>query len=163
MCNAHHYSNAHNGVCLVFDIKKLDMSFKKQVNKKNLISGSVIYSDDGIVPDLSKHPFTVNLIGINSEKELLAYLSNHLDQWLPNLFLKKLMDWSNEEEYRWVYFDNNPEPICLTFDDALEAIVIGEGVSKDYYEELLMYCAKYEAGFAHLQWRNGYPALGQIG
>jgi hypothetical protein len=155
----HHYANAHNGVCLVFDINKLNTSFQKQVNANNLFSRSVSYSNKGMVPNFHNYPFSVNLIGLESEHQFIDYLSKHLEQWLPNLFFSKLNDWSNEAEYRWVYFDDQQDPILLMFDDALEGIVMGAGVSEDHYEEIQMYCAKYEADIVNLGWRNGYPDL----
>ena len=160
----HHYANGHDGVCLVFDIEKLNTTFKKQVkNEQQLISGSVSYSDEGVLTKLSKDPFSVDLTRIESEQQLLVYLSTHLNQWMPNLFFRKLRDWSNEEEYRWIYFDDHKEPIILNFDDALEAIVVGDGVPKDYYDKFRMYCAKYKADIAYMKWRNGFPNLTQLG
>lgn len=160
----HHYANGHNGVCLVFDLEKLDTSFKRQINKEKLISDSVSYSDEGIIPSTVKYPFSIDLTRIDSEQQLVKQLESHLNQWMPSLFFKKLRDWSNEDEYRWVYFDDHAEPICLTFDDALEAVVVGEGVPKDSetHEKLLMYCARYKADLANLEWHNGYPKLIQL-
>ncbi|MDJ0898865.1 MAG: DUF2971 domain-containing protein [Xenococcus sp. MO_188.B8] len=155
----HHYANGHNGVCLVFDREKLDASFKRQINKDQLVSGSVTYSDEGSMAKISNSPFSIDLTQIDSEKKLFEQLKIHLNRWMPSLFFTKLEDWNNEEEYRWVYFDNHENPLCLNFDDALAAIVIGESVSKDHKESMLMYCAKYKANIANLEWRNGCPAL----
>jgi hypothetical protein len=69
------------------------------------------------------------------------------------------LDWSSEEEFRWVYFDENSAPLFLSFDDALEGVIIGEKVPKEHEEAFLRYCALYEAEITDLEWRNGYPKI----
>ncbi|WP_186375816.1 DUF2971 domain-containing protein [Hyella patelloides] len=159
----HHYANGHNGVCLVFDKDKLDISFKKKLDEKRLISNTVKYSDDGGINQISNAPFSINLTNSQSKQHFIKILQNHLNLWMPSLFFTKLKDWSNEEEYRWVYFDENEHPICIDFGDSLEAIVVGESVSEVYNENLLTYCVKYQADIAHLQWDNGFPKLLKLG
>jgi hypothetical protein len=153
----HHYGDVHGGVCLMFDKDKLNNSFKRQVDETRLLSAEVNYSDDGIVLRPGNDPFYINLTDVLSEQQYMERLSKHLNEWLPNLFFRKLKDWSNEEEYRWVYFDDNPKPRYLKFNDALEAVIVGERVSKEHAEVLLRYCAQYEAEITDLEWRNGYP------
>src|ERR1051325_6605574 len=41
----HHYADAHKGVCLMFDIAKLNAAFEKQIVKSQLFLGPVSYSD----------------------------------------------------------------------------------------------------------------------
>jgi len=36
-----------------------------------------------------------------------------------------------------VYLDENPDPICLDFGDALEGIMIGEGVTESKREQII--------------------------
>lgn len=155
----HHYADAHNGMCLMFDVEKLNTAFKKQVDQAKLFAGPVVYSDDGIVLRPGDDPFFLNLTGVYSEQQFMNEISNHLRQWMHNLFFRKLKDWSSEEEYRWVYFDENSDPLLLTFDDALEGVIIGERVPKEHEEAFLRYCALYEAEITDLEWRNGYPAI----
>ena len=155
----HHYADAHAGVCLMFDRGKLDVALGHQLDSNRIRSGEISYSDAGIVMRLGQDPFYIDLTKVFSEQEYIREINKHLNTWLPQLFFRKLKDWSNEEEYRWVFFDDNSEPRFLKFDDALEAVIIGERVPKTCEQELLMYCAKYEAEIAHLEWRNGYPAI----
>ena len=161
----HHYANGHNGVCLMFSIEKLNVAFCKQVEPDRTFSGTVIYSDDGIILRMGHHPFCIDLTGfanisnLQSDPRFTIEVNNHLRRWMSELFFTKLKDWSNEEEFRWVYLDDNPQPLPLEFHDALEGIIIGEKVSSVHEEAFLKYCVLYKADIAHLEWRNGYPTI----
>lgn len=121
------------------------------------------YSDEGIVLRPGDDAFHIDLTNVYNEKQYLHKLSRHLDQWLPALFFRKLKDWSNEEEYRWVYFDDKPEAIYLNFEDSLEAIIAGEKVPKQFEEIILKYCVQHKADITDLEWRNGYPTISHPG
>lgn len=161
----HHYADRHNGICLMFGREKLTAAFSQQVDQEKLFPRTVLYSDDGIVLRMGKDPFSMDLTGLTdlsnlpTEPRFLNEVINHRDRWMPDLFFTKLKDWSNEEEFRWVYLDDNPRPLSLKFHDALEGIIIGESVSSVHEEDFLRYCALYEADITHLEWRNGYPAI----
>jgi hypothetical protein len=155
----HHYADKHKGVCLMFDRDKLDITFKQQINEERLIASNVRYSDEGILCTFGNNPFYIDLNKVNSQNHYYEILTNHLSKWTYPLFFTKLKDWNNEEEYRWIYFDNNPKPIFLKFNDALKAIIIGEKVSKEYENELLKYCVIYKADKCNLNWNNGFPKI----
>jgi hypothetical protein len=155
----HHYGDKHCGLCLMFEWNKLNQAFLKQLDSGRLISGKVDYSNKGILPNLSKDPFVVNLIQVREIGDYYSAIKNHLNFWFQDLFLRKLSDWKNEDEYRWIYLDDNLGPIYVGFEGALEAIVIGEHVPNSYYEDILRYCVKYHADVTNLNWRNGYPKI----
>jgi hypothetical protein len=155
----HHYGDKHRGFCLMFDREKLNQAFIKQLNSGRLIAGKVNYSNKGILPNLSKDPFVVNLIHAREIEDYVSAIKSHLNSWFPDLFLRKLSDWENEDEYRWIYLDEHPRPIHVGFEGALEAIIIGEHVPDSYYEDILRYCVKYHADVTKLNWRNGYPKI----
>jgi len=159
----HHYGNKHVGACLMFDRNRLAEAFRKQLNSSRLIGGKITYSNDGIMPNILKDPFITNLVHVRGAEYYISAISAHLNSWFPDLFLRKLVDWQNEDEYRWIYFDDHPQPIYVAFEGALQAIVIGEGVAESQHEDILRYCVKYHAEVANLNWRNGYPKVGRSG
>ena len=124
----HHYSDKHSGLCLMFDQNKLDQAFRKKLNSDRLVSGKVVYSNKGILPNISRDPFVLNLLHVRRVEDYLSAIGSHLQIWFPELFLRKLTDWEHEDEYRWIYLDGHAEPIYVDFEDALEAIIIGERV-----------------------------------
>jgi hypothetical protein len=155
----HHYGGKHSGLCLMFDKNKLNEAFGKQLDKSYLVSGKVTYSNEGIVPRLASDPFIINLTEVNSIESYITTIQDHLNIWSSKLFLQKLIDWASEDEYRWIYQDVCSDPVYVNFEDALEAIIIGEHFPDTYYEEILRYCVKYHADVAKLNWHNGYPKI----
>lgn len=155
----HHYGGKHNGVCLMFDRNKLNNAFIKQLNTKRLVSGEVDYSNQGILSSLNGHPFVINLINSVCTASYLTAIQNHLNQWFRELYLRKLTDWANEDEFRWIYFDDHSEPKFIGFGDSLEAIIVGEQVSEKHDNDILRYGAKLRADVARLTWHNGYPMI----
>jgi len=155
----HHYGDKHAGLCLMFDQSKLNQAFGKHLNSGRLISGKVIYSNEGILANMSKNPFRVNLVHVRKVEDYISAIRGHLNTWFPDLFLRKLVDWEHEDEYRWIYLDDHPGPIYVHFESALEAIVIGDRVPESYYDEIFRYCVKYHADVTNLNWRNGYPKI----
>lgn len=158
-CMWHHYANACDGICLMFDKKKLDLAFNEQLDVSRLISGSVHYSNEGILPDFRGYPFSIDLTRVHTIKEFVDSIEAHRAKWLSHLFLRKLIDWENEVEYRWIYFDHNTKPIHVNYRDALEGIVIGEGVSSTLYDEIYEYGKQHKVEVAKLHWRNGFPII----
>lgn len=155
----HHYGGKHNGLCLMFNRDKLNNAFIKRLDQSRLVSGEVNYSNQGILPRLGDDPFVINLTGVSSTASYLSEIQAHINSWFPELFLRKLTDWSNEDEFRWIYMDTNPDPIYVDFEDSLEAIVIGELVADAHTEDILQYCVKYHADIANLRWHNGFPRI----
>ncbi|WP_428622172.1 DUF2971 domain-containing protein [Sedimenticola sp.] len=155
----HHYANAHDGVCLMFNRERLEGALKMQLTAGHLFHGPVTYTNRGILPKIPGDPFVIDLLQAKSSSDYFAAIEAHFDRWHKELFLQKLADWSNEEEYRWVFLDNHAEPRPIDFEDALEAIVVGEGVDESRYESFLQHCVLYKADIANLVWHNGYPRI----
>lgn len=163
----HHYAGAHDGVCLMFDRHKLNTAFKRQVGASILIGSPVSYSNSEILPDLTNDPFFIDLTAASSFDQLpnviSTIISAHRNRWMKRLFFTKILDWNNEEEYRWLLLNDDPNQCYLRFEDALEGIIVGERVPKDREEEFLKYCALYGAEIADLEWRNGFPIVSHTG
>lgn len=155
----HHYGNGHNGVCLMFNREKLINAFSEQLRSQHFFYGPVTYTDKGILPNLQGDPYVIDLLQVKDTSSYFEAIQTHFDRWYRHLFLHKLSDWSNEDEYRLVYLDEHPEPRYLEFGDSLEAIVIGEGVDEAWYEEYRKYCIVYKSEVAQLAWHNGYPKI----
>ncbi len=98
----HHYGGKHNGLCLMFDRDKLNNAFIKRLDQSRLVSGEVHYSNQGILPRPGDDPFVIKLTIVSSTTSYLSAIQSHLNRWFSELFLRKLPDWANEDEYRWI-------------------------------------------------------------
>lgn len=155
----HQYGDKSRGICLVFNREKLGAAFSSSLDSTRLADGYVNYSNDGIVPRMSGYPFSINLLGGHDQKNMVRVVAEHLARNQKGLFFTKLSDWASEAEYRWVYWDSNPKPRHVKFNDALEAILVGEACAKNVFKRALRYCIKYRAELATLGWRNGFPSV----
>lgn len=155
----HHYANGHNGVCLMFSREKLLKSINKQLHSKQLFHGQVAYTNEGILPKLQNDQFSIDLRSVHNEESYFQAIQSHFDFWYRDLFLTKLSDWSHEDEYRYIYLDEDDQPTLVDFEESLEAIVIGEGAIEKHRDDFLKHCITYKADIANLIWRNGFPKV----
>lgn len=120
-----HYSDNHNGICLVFDIENkdpfVDYGFHKFTN------GPVNYDDF----------------------EVMNYLENK-KAGMINLFLSKSKDWKYEEEYRFVIFE---ESGLFKFNSSfLKGVIFGQRVKDDQIIRFKTICKKF--GWSNLSFRK---------
>lgn len=155
----HHYANKHDGVCLMFDRKKLDAAFRRYLATDGLLCGFVEYSNSGFLTRLSGHPFLLNLSGVNSLDlyHCVEPIRKHLFKYYKDLFFRKLENWSNESEFRWLYFDSSDNTKPIKFDDALVGILVGDMVSQDVIQFIHDYSSKNKTCYLQITWRNGFP------
>ncbi len=111
------------------------------------------------MPNFKAHPFVVDLLRVSDKQSYYSTIQNHFNIWYKHLYLQKLLDWSNEDEYRWVYLDNIPDPRYIDFKDALEAIAVGDNVDEAKYQEFRKHCKKRSADIGQVTWRNGFPTI----
>lgn len=155
----HHYASKHNGVCLMFDAIELHTAFALSLPTKKLIHGPVEYADEGGLAQALLHPYSVDFTDIVNYVNVEQKVQAHLSRWIHPIFFRKLNDWSNETEHRWVCFDDNPYPVLVGFGNSLKGIVIGEQVADEQREELLRICKARGLECATLSWTNGYPGI----
>lgn len=155
----HHYASKHNGVCFMFDAIELHAAFVLGLPAKKLFHGPVEYADEGGLAKALLHPYSVDFTEIVDSVNIEQEAQTHLSRWLYPLFFRKVSDWSNEVEHRWVCFDDNPNPVAVGFGEALKGIVIGEQVADAERQELIRICRERELECAVLSWTNGYPGI----
>lgn len=104
-----HYAQRGNGVCLVFDKKKLMMQAKKQYGKNIRISK---------VKYVSNYVSTIFTDGYN-EEGVRQYVRENIKQ----IFFTKSKDWKYENELRIVKADNCDNQFLLYKDSLMAAIL----------------------------------------
>jgi len=115
-------------------------AFRKHIDPNHLVSGNVEYLNEGILTNLNSDPFVINLLSVHDPHSYFSAIQSHLTKWFPVLYLRKLSDWAYEDGYRWIYLSTNLEPVDVHFEDALEAVVIGERVPEAYTEWIRARC-----------------------
>lgn len=117
-----HYADKHNGVCLVFDEKKL----------RDLYKGKDQFSEeDRLKNKIVNYKHKTPPVQIKGNDDLRSiYQKNGAD-----LFFIKKMAWKYESEYRLMLFngkENKTDVFLRDIDKALVAIIIGIGFPEIY-------------------------------
>ncbi len=152
------YGDKHKGVCLVFDSQRLQQQIGAQLAAHApLMRGAVQYRDRGIAGDIfDDHAFTINV------DELKVYGKDgypgvHLTRHHHKLFFEKMTDWAAEDEYRWIAFSKSPEPLHLSYGNALVGIMFGDDTSDDHKREVAKLTSGKGIELRSLRWKNHSP------
>ena len=116
------YGDSHQGVCLIFDRELLRKAFENGLNGRGrLLYGEVCY--EKLLPNdrSGAAVFDLKALEENFETALQQKIEDHHDTY----FLFKHVDWSTENEYRFIITGGEPGPIELAFNDALVGVVVG--------------------------------------
>ena len=174
-----HYGARHTGACLIFDRAKLEQcvrdyvqtAMRKRPNDRLACwSGAVIYEDrttDGTVDDTGEFTFDPNNgVAWFEDAALHAASHAHACKHYERLVLRKGIDWSYENEYRWVFWDEGQDDVSIDFGDALVGIVVGEDFGRSnelgavaiplYMSTLKKYCSQIKVKAYRMRWFNGY-------
>ncbi|MEX1013536.1 MAG: DUF2971 domain-containing protein [Candidatus Paceibacterota bacterium] len=127
-----HYGQNHEGICLVFNKKRLNHEIRESLNKE-IWSKEIDYSEKEISIS-KKSPYSISIINKNKKEEILKHLDDHYEE----LLFRKKKDWESEKEFRWAFFEKE-EISLIEFKDSLVAVVLGGNeLSKDlrkYHKE----------------------------
>ena len=85
---------------------------------------------------------------------------SHLDFHWKDLFFEKAEDWRDEQEYRWVFFDEANRNLSFEIWDSLMGIILGSEFDQDQWEwPLFDYKKSHGLEYEKLNWRNGVPEM----
>ena len=117
------YGDDHKGVCLIFDRELLERAFKNGLNGRGqLLPGGAVHYGDKLPDDERKAAvFDQKELADDFEKTLRQKIKDHHDIY----FFYKHVDWSTEDEYRFIITGGEPGPIELAFGNALVGVVVG--------------------------------------
>lgn len=119
------YGDGHEGVCLIFNQRKLKESVLSTFQDSGVImEGGVNYLDNKVVPNLNTSPFGVQY-EIFSEMGLEKYAWQHVRWHYKELFFTKNTDWKSEAEYRVAIHKPSKTPVVVDISGSLEGIVFG--------------------------------------
>lgn len=151
------YANNHTGVCLVFEREILgNLISSKFGDLYKIFHGDVTYRDRGIVPRLSEGDYFIN-IDYLEKVGLKEYAKMHLFRYYRRLFLEKLNDWRDENEFRLILFTNTVEDLFIEFKDSLKGIMFGENTKEKDIDEMMEMTEDLDIDYMGIKWKNCSP------
>ncbi len=100
------YAGNHTGVCIFFDRARLTQRMEEHFkNRGRLLHGAVSY-DSGRMP--RDNPFELSYDEIH-RVGVGAFAKEHRRKYARQLYLTKNPDWASEQEYRYVWIDEDDE------------------------------------------------------
>lgn len=116
------YGDDHKGVCLVFDKARLTTAFANNLKGPGqLLKGAVGYGKQLPDGDDGARVFDLQAFKADFDIAIQQKIADHHERY----FLYKHVDWSTEDEYRFIITGGESGPIELGFDDALVGAVVG--------------------------------------
>jgi hypothetical protein len=117
-----HYAAEHTGVCLQFNRHALAECMRDQLRIGSLFDGAVEYR--------SEMQTIAQAVGLDVEQihefGLDVVVTSYVERYHRELFFLKHADWATEEEYRWVFVNQEPLPAYVYVAGALTGIVLGD-------------------------------------
>lgn len=155
------YGARHQGICLVFERELLhDLITRDLAAHEAMYRGPVRYANPR--PALEAPIFCPKYDAVKTSGAVRA-ISDHVERHHGELFLRKHLDWEAECEYRWVVRTPRPSPEFVSFEGALDSVILGPDSPKVYLPSLRPVCKKWGARILHMNWENGWPAVHDVG
>lgn len=148
------YAEGHAGVCLVFDRAKLLKCFEAQIESRYTAGiGKVQYRSHNPLAIQEHHAFWVY---VDALKQLgqEAYMAWHMKHFFKDLFLEKMEDWRDENEWRLIAFSEGDGDLYLDYEDSLVGIVFSDGALTHDVLKMRELCGGLGVKYHKLVWQN---------
>lgn len=132
------YGDNSKGFCILLDKQKLTEKLLKITTKPEyLLKGninyvawlSIVQSSAEIAYGDGFDPSRIDVFNTINNNEMLK-----------SIFFKKNIDWSGEEEFRWLLFNENKDDIFIPISDVIKGVVLGCKFPNDQELEVKGYC-----------------------
>jgi hypothetical protein len=150
------YGERHTGICLVLDRSELAQSVLKGGGEPGIevFHDSVRYSTLGESDDM-QHAFDIDLDRLQEQGQE-EYLLHHRKRFYHEFFMRKHVDWRDEAEYRWIWFDEDETPRYVDL-NSLVAVIVGYKFPSVYKRLLRICCEELQVPAGQMDWKNGCP------
>ena len=151
------YADNHKGVCLIFDKARLKEIISNLFGTTyQVIPNDVAYTNRSVVPNLSEGDYTIN-IDYLEKCGIKEYARSHFATFHKRLFFEKMIDWSNEDEFRWILLTDTKDDLYFNFGDALKGIVFGENTDEKDIDKIIAMTTDDDIEFIGIKWNNCSP------
>lgn len=147
------YGENHRGVCLVFDIEKLEQSIYSsfQNESKKIFASPVLYDDEFKIESVKANQFNPDGVDENNlESALIDHLENHKDAF----FFHKDSDWKSENEFRFVIHKWTKGFEYLDIESSLASVILGIDFPNNFLAEMKNLCENLDVELFQLSWNS---------
>ena len=155
------YGDNHKGICLVFDKQILDQKILSQLGKHNrILRGDVEYQDLHL--DLREQEALELDYAELKERGLEQVMAEKVERFSDIYFLRKHLDWAQEQEYRWLISSKHVDPEYVRFGTALACIILGADMDDENTQRVLDFSNRSGIPIYWIGWLNGLPMMHTI-
>jgi Protein of unknown function (DUF2971) len=154
------YGEDHAGACIVLDKMAFHVSVQAAMREAcSLYCGPVNYRNRSQAQAFNRaNPFILNYdqvvaVGLDSA------VKNHVQAHYRELFLEKALDWSSENEFRWIANMTEPVELYISFHDSLAAVLLGDNIPIELKKTIISKAQDLEVTIAQLNWKCGVPEV----
>ncbi len=150
------YGQRHEGVCLVFSKSAFCRALKGQLDPK-----TIIFAEEVRYVNMSPESINARTVSNQSWQSMdkQEYIEQFLDQNCKALFLEKTEDYRDEDEFRCVVYDKSSEPLFVSTEGILKAVVLGVYFPLSLIHSVLYLAKNNKAYVGMMRWHNGKPRL----
>lgn len=139
------YGDDHRGFCLVFSKNKLLKSLKSTY--ENVTYGNVSYLRDKENVNIDYKEVFIEKNKI--ETTVSEYIIKHIIRYKEDIFLKKYVDYRDEDEFRTVVIDEDERVEYIDIRNSIKAIIIGDRFPEIYKALILSKCKEMNINLFH--------------
>ena len=157
------YANDHKGCCIVLNKNKFEETLKhlKSVQKISDFEHKTVKYCNIKIPEFDFNPPEMRWGAqkwSNLNPEIKVYIKNNIDYFL----FTKNQDWKNENEYRYLIFNDNNNDIFVSIENSIEGIIFGYNFPKLMLEKMIEVFDDTSIKTTQLIWENGYPKITKV-
>jgi hypothetical protein len=154
------YAENHAGACLVFDCELLAETLTSALaGFEDTIAQEISYSDVPLPEHGAAHTLVAANLAEAGEGDIEQGMRMHLRDHAPELFFRKLKDWTTEHECRYLILGDNSPGRSISYGDALRAVIVGERFPPWQILGAANVCSAADAELRQIQWGASPPSV----
>lgn len=152
------YGENNEGICIAFSIENIEKVLRDTFGAETIIYHRALdyknFSPDSI------HSRTLNGDELQT-KITTEYVKQHIQKYYKNIFFEKNEDYRDEDEYRFVVYNNTEDYIYLPIDKCIKGLILGERFPNIYSDLIIDFSNQLRIECKRLKWHNGKPYLSE--
>ncbi len=154
------YAENHAGACLVFDRELLAETLTSALaGFEDTIAQEISYSDVPLPEHGAAHTLVAATLAEAGEGDIEQGMRMHLRDHAPELFFRKLKDWTTEHECRYLILGDHSPGRSISYGDALRAVIVGERFPPWQILGAANVCSAADAELRQIQWGASPPSV----
>jgi hypothetical protein len=148
------YADAGRGVCLAFHKQTAIDEILPQLDALGrAVCGSVTYDNKRLFEEVFVD--LAEAVKQDADSIIEEKLAAHMNA----LFLTKNVEWSSENEFRFIVETDDVAPVYVDVESSLVGVCLGPRTPMEYFPSVRALCEASRLSIAHLIWWNNDPFL----